>query len=106
MFNKTKSKLYLVILCFLLCLPACVGADTIDSHNTTVKVELKRNHSEQVQSSEELQKEKKQSPNLSKKRQESFPQTGEIMNHWYSWIGVCLLILISTIYYFKKNKSK
>ncbi|WP_423240870.1 LPXTG cell wall anchor domain-containing protein [Enterococcus hirae] len=34
------------------------------------------------------------------------PQTGEIMNHWYSWLGVFLVILVSTLLYSKTQQKK
>ena len=106
MFKKVKPKLCLLILCFSLCLPTYVVAETINSHSTTIKVELKRTDSEQSPPTENLNGSSNQILNSTKKKQGILPQTGEIMNHWYSWLGVFLVILISTLFYSKIHAKK
>ncbi|MEB8419308.1 LPXTG cell wall anchor domain-containing protein [Enterococcus casseliflavus] len=106
MFKKVKPKLCLLILCLSLCLPTYVVAETIDSHSTPIKVELKRNASEQSSPIENPNGRNNQILNSTKKKQGVLPQTGEIMNHWYSWLGVFLVILVSTLLYSKTQQKK
>ncbi|MEB8418521.1 LPXTG cell wall anchor domain-containing protein [Enterococcus casseliflavus] len=106
MFKMVKPKLCLLVLCFSLCLPTYVVAETIDSRSTPIKVELKRTDSEQSPPTENLNGGSNQILNSTKKKQGILPQTGEIMNHWYSWLGVFLVILVSTLLYSKTQQKK
>ena len=106
MFKKVKPKLCLLVLFFSLCLPTYVVAETIDSHSTPIKVELKRTASEQSPSTENPNDRSSQLLNSPKKKQSVLPQTGEIMNHWYSWLGVILVILVSALLYSKIYQKK
>ena len=106
MFKKIRPKLCLLVLCFSLCLPTYAIAETIDSHSTPIKVELKRTDSEQSPPTENPNDRSSQLLNSPKKKQGILPQTGEIMNYWYSWLGVILVILISTLFYSKIHQKK
>lgn len=47
-----------------------------------------------------------QASSSSKHNQIFLPQTGEVTNHWYSCLGIFLIILVSTLFYSKINQKK
>jgi LPXTG-motif cell wall-anchored protein len=104
MCNKWKRCFCILVLCFSLFFPIHGLADTNDSQKTEIKVELKEPISPNNLPGEQEQLSTKNT--TSKKVSTSLPQTGEIMNHWYSCLGVFLVILVSTLFYSKTQQKK
>lgn len=106
MCNKWRRCFCILVLCFslFLFLPIHGLADTTDSQKTEVNVELKEPILPKDLPGEQEQVSTKNT--TSKKVSALLPQTGEIMNHWYSWLGVFLVILISTLFYSKIHQKK
>ena len=104
MCDKWKRFFCIIVLCFSLFFPIHGLSDTTDAQKTEVNVELKEPISPKNLPGEQEQLSTKNT--TSKKVSTSLPQTGEIMNHWYSWLGVFLVILVSTLFYSKIHAKK